>query len=190
MSEPLRIAISYFPDAALPKPKKGENRLQYFQRTFAKYFEKPELKEIERFIEKFGYQPLLPDWIATRGCYPITAIEVFRYYNSKNSNRNRMISAIWFADLVSQYPQLRKELDKMAKLVWRVSSTQPKELKLKLKEILAQLDKGAMRKAYENKIRNSKRSGKQRNRTQQQTSKTKPVRKSRKVLRETRPTKQ
>lgn len=101
----INISTLYFPELERIAPLKGEDRLKFFKRQFKSMFSTLERKQIHKFIQDYGYQPLFPNW-PKRGCYPISA---FRYFID-HPNRDKIVSALLVGDLLQNYPKLEFQL--------------------------------------------------------------------------------
>lgn len=99
------INTQQFPELTRLEPRKGETRAEFFNRQFGNKLSAIEHREVIRFINQYGHQPMLPDW-PKRGCYGISAFKHFM----KHSNRDALVSAILIADLLYAYPETEQRL--------------------------------------------------------------------------------
>lgn len=120
MNSILAISTTHFTEFKKLIPRSGENRLQFFKRQFKRFFKK-DMKKINQFIVEYGYQPMLPDWIRQKGCYAVSA---FKYFFD-HPNRNQIVSALMFADLLYKHPKVEIDIIERVNLIDQLSQLQP-----------------------------------------------------------------
>lgn len=121
----LRISPKYhFPKLPKIMPRKGEKRPGYFWRIFRGQFGTEEQAEINKFFEGYAWQPMDPKW---KKCYLVSAFQFFKYHPT----RDRIISALYYADLTYARPKIAAEVLEEIQRIWEAQQLTGKRKKVR-----------------------------------------------------------